>query len=278
MGNRSACAVQARRFLYVSVAGNAVLLIVLIIVYFYQNHLIQRNVDFSQTLKTTELEFRSRHPNVTVVDDTVCLECNYLGKDVKVEETLYTNISYSDCGTRLCCLQDKSIAKLLRQIMTIREADLDNESDSQSLSWWRQRPNSAHLYLKDWDRSRLLWTEVNRTGSAFSNLKIKDNNKLVIKEQGLYFVYSALVFDFGKIKKVPQIYYNITSFFPPAPHFSPFIVMGKYGGSRFSDRQHTGYLSGIVKLYPSHQISVSINDHRFINPTAYGNFFGVFKL
>jgi hypothetical protein len=54
--------------------------------------------------------------------------------------------------------------------------------------------------------------------------------------------------------------------------------MGKYGGSKFSDRRHTGYLSGIVELYRGHQISVSVNDHRFMNPSPYVNYFGIIKL
>lgn len=150
--------------------------------------------------------------------------------------------------------------------------------DLKSLSWWRKRPNSAHLYLKDWDRSRLHWTDRDRTGSAFSNLEIKDSNKLIIKEQGTYFVYAAILFEFGLIDKVPQVYYNISSYFPPVPNFPPFLVMGKYGGSKFSDRRHTGYLSGIVELYQGHQISVSVNDHRFIDSSPYGNYFGLIKL
>lgn len=150
--------------------------------------------------------------------------------------------------------------------------------DSESLSWWRKRPNSAHLYLKDWDRTRLHWTDSENTGSAFSNLKIQDRNKLLIEEKGLYFIYATTVFDFTEVDEVPQVYYNITSYWPKLPHFRSFLLMGKYGGSRFSSKRHTGYLSGMAELYPGHQIKVSVNDHRFIDATPYTSFFGLFKL
>lgn len=149
---------------------------------------------------------------------------------------------------------------------------------SDYFSWWRQRPNSAHLYLKDWYRTQLHWTATEETGSAFSKLPIVDQNKLVIEKTGHYFVYAAVVFDFRTVTKVPQIYYNITSFLPVLPHLQPFVLMGKYGGSPFSEKRHTGYLCGISKFYKGHQISVSVNDHSFIDNTPYANFFGILML
>ncbi|XP_048745475.2 uncharacterized protein LOC125658295 [Ostrea edulis] len=273
------CVLRARGFLYISVGANAILVTVLVILYISQNHIIRKNNDLTQTSERRKAEYQTGHSDVrvSVEDDTVCLGCDYLGKDVTVEQTLYSNMTYSDCGARLCCLRDRGIARLLRQMLNMEESD-SHHDDLKSLSWWRKRPNSAHLYLKDWDRSRLHWTDRDRTGSAFSNLEIKDSNKLIIKEQGTYFVYAAILFEFGLIDKVPQVYYNISSYFPPVPNFPPFLVMGKYGGSKFSDRRHTGYLSGIVELYQGHQISVSVNDHRFIDSSPYGNYFGLIKL
>lgn len=148
---------------------------------------------------------------------------------------------------------------------------------SDSFSWWRERPNSAHLYLKDFYRTQLHWTATEETGSAFSNLPIVDPNKLVIEKTGHYFVYAAVVFDFRTVTKVPQVYYNITGFLPVISRFT-FVLMGKYGGSPFSEKRHTGYLCGISKFYKGHQISVSVNDHSFIDNTPYANFFGIFRL
>uniref|UniRef100_K1RKV7 THD domain-containing protein n=1 Tax=Magallana gigas TaxID=29159 RepID=K1RKV7_MAGGI len=147
-----------------------------------------------------------------------------------------------------------------------------------TFSWWRERPNSAHLYLKDLYRTQLHWTATEETGSAFSKLSIVDQNKLVIKKTANYFVYAAVVFDFRTVTKVPQVYYNITSFLPVLPHLQPFVLMGKNGGSPFSEKRHTGYLCGISKFYKGHQISVSVNDHSFIDNTPYANFFGIFRL
>lgn len=127
-------------------------------------------------------------------------------------------------------------------------------------------------------RTQLHWTATEETGSAFSKLSIVDQNKLVIKKTANYFVYAAVVFDFRTVIKVPQVYYNITSFLPVLPHLQPFVLMGKYGGSPFSEKRHTGYLCGISKFYKGHQISVSVNDHSFIDNTPYANFFGIFRL
>lgn len=213
---------------------------------------------------------------ISVSNNTLCVECGYLGKNISAEETIYNQISNSKNGSRMCCLEDISVASLARKVLKIRDSEKPNDKDS--FSWWRERPNSAHLYLKDFDRTRLHWTATEETGSAFSNLSIVDHNKLVIEKKGIYFVYAAVVFDFRTVTKVPQVYYNITSFLPILPHLRPFVLMGKYGGSPYSDKRHTGYLCGISEFYPGHQISVSVNDNSFINNTPYANFFGIFKL
>uniref|UniRef100_K1R0F6 THD domain-containing protein n=1 Tax=Magallana gigas TaxID=29159 RepID=K1R0F6_MAGGI len=164
---------------------------------------------------------------------------------------------------------------LIKGVLKIGESEKPIDKDS--FSWWRERPNSAHLYLKDLYRTQLHWTATEETGSAFSNLSIVDQNKLVIEKTGHYFVYAAVVFDFRTVTKVPQVYYNITGFLPVISRFT-FVLMGKYGGSPFSEKRHTGYLCGISEFYKGHQISVSVNDHSFIDNTPYANFFGIFKL
>eukprot|EP00105_Crassostrea_gigas_P035211 XP_019919359.1 PREDICTED: uncharacterized protein LOC105319516 [Crassostrea gigas] len=202
--------------------------------------------------------------------------CGYLGKHISAEETLYNQISISKNGSQICCLEDRSLASLARKVLKI--GDSEKPIDKDTFSWWRERPNSAHLYLKDLYRTQLHWTATEETGSAFSKLSIVDQNKLVIKKTANYFVYAAVVFDFRTVTKVPQVYYNITSFLPVLPHLQPFVLMGKNGGSPFSEKRHTGYLCGISKFYKGHQISVSVNDHSFIDNTPYANFFGIFRL
>lgn len=113
------CVLRARGFLYISVGANAILVAVLVILYISQNHIIRKNNDLTQTSERRKAEYQTGHSDVrvSVEDDTVCLGCDYLGKDVTVEQTLYSNMSYSDCGARLCCLRDRGIARLLRQVM-----------------------------------------------------------------------------------------------------------------------------------------------------------------
>nr|XP_022336734.1 tumor necrosis factor ligand superfamily member 10-like [Crassostrea virginica]XP_022336735.1 tumor necrosis factor ligand superfamily member 10-like [Crassostrea virginica] len=277
---KETCALCARRTLYVSLIFNAILFSVLIVIYHFHYKRLEEIADMMQGAQDFQsLQHPTNYSDISVLDETVCIECEHLGTSVKAEETFYSNITYSDSGQRMCCLKDRSLAELIQKILQRQGGNAGiPDPDSESLSWWRKRPNSAHLYLKDWDRTRLHWTDSENTGSAFSNLKIQDRNKLLIEEKGLYFIYATTVFDFTEVDEVPQVYYNITSYWPKLPHFRSFLLMGKYGGSRFSSKRHTGYLSGMAELYPGHQIKVSVNDHRFIDATPYTSFFGLFKL
>ncbi|XP_052705195.1 uncharacterized protein LOC128181001 [Crassostrea angulata] len=271
------CFLNTRRALCSSIGINAILFSVLLVLqYFYDIRKDDGNA-------TEEL---GAHANgqlaknyfsdfISVSDNTLCVKCGYLGENISAEETLYNQILISKNGSRMCCLEDGSLASLARKVLKI--GDSEKPIDKDSFSWWRERPNSAHLYLKDWYRTQLHWTATEETGSAFSKLPIVDQNKLVIEKTGHYFVYAAVVFDFRTVTKVPQIYYNITSFLPVISRFT-FVLMGKYGGSPFSEKRHTGYLCGISKFYKGHQISVSVSDHSFIDNTPYANFFGILML
>nr|XP_034328470.1 uncharacterized protein LOC105341146 isoform X2 [Crassostrea gigas] len=274
---RETCFLNTRRALCSSIGINAMLFTALLVLqYFYDIRKDDGNA-------TEEL---GAHANgqlaknyfsdfISVSDNTLCVECGYLGENISAEETLYNQILISKNGSRMCCLEYGSLASLARKVLKI--SDSEKPIDKDSFSWWRERPNSAHLYLKDLYRTQLHWTATEETGSAFSKLPIVDQNKFVIEKTGHYFVYAAVVFDFRTVTKVPQVYFNITGFLPVISRFT-FVLMGKYGGSPFSEKRHTGYLCGISKFYKGHQISVSVNDHSFIDNTPYANFFGIFKL
>lgn len=276
---RESCVLNTRRALCSSIGINAILFTALLVLQYF--HDLKQDEDISMQSATEQSAYarsqsRNYDSDLSVTKDTLCVECGYLGKNISAEETLYNQILTLENGSRMCCLEDRSLAGLARKILKI--VDGEKPVDKDSFSWWRERPNSAHLYLKNLDRTHLHWTATEETGSAFSNLSIVDHNKLVIAKTGVYFVYAAVVFDFRGVTKVPQVYYNITSFLPKIPHFRPFLLMGKYGGSPFSEKRHTGYLCGISQFYHGHQISVSVNDHSFIDSTPYANFFGIFKL
>eukprot|EP00105_Crassostrea_gigas_P025270 XP_011445802.1 PREDICTED: uncharacterized protein LOC105341146 isoform X2 [Crassostrea gigas] len=275
---RETCVLNTRRALCSSIGINAILFTVLLVLQYVQYD-IKKDDDNSMQSVTEQFsatdQSKNYYSDLSVSNDTICVDCRYLGKNISAEETLYNRISISKNGSQMCCLEDKSLASLVRKVLKI--GDGEKPIDKDSFSWWRERPNSAHLYLKDLYRTQLHWTATEETGSAFSNLSIVDQNKLVIEKTGHYFVYAAVVFDFRTVTKVPQVYYNITGFLPVISRFT-FVLMGKYGGSPFSEKRHTGYLCGISEFYKGHQISVSVNDHSFIDNTPYANFFGIFKL
>nr|XP_034328469.1 uncharacterized protein LOC105341146 isoform X1 [Crassostrea gigas] len=275
---REACFLNTRRALCSSVGINAILFTALFVLqYFYDSRKDDGNATEKLSVHASGQQAKNDYSDfISVSNNTLCVECGYLGENISAEETLYNQILISKYGSQMCCLEDGSLASLARKVLKI--GDSEKPIDKDSFSWWRERPNSAHLYLKDWYRTQLHWTATEETGSAFSKLSIVDQNKLVIKKTANYFVYAAVVFDFRTVIKVPQVYYNITSFLPVLPHLQPFVLMGKYGGSPFSEKRHTGYLCGISKFYKGHQISVSVNDHSFIDNTPYANFFGIFKL
>lgn len=275
---REACFLNTRRALCSSVGINAILFTALLVLqYFYDIRKDDGNATEELNAHASSQQAKNYFSDfLSVSNNTLCVECGYLGANISAEETLYNQILISKYGSQMCCLEDGSLASLARKVLKI--GDSEKPIDKDSFSWWRERPNSAHLYLKDLYRTQLHWTATEETGSAFSKLSIVDQNKLVIKKTANYFVYAAVVFDFRTVIKVPQVYYNITSFLPVLPHLQPFVLMGKYGGSPFSEKRHTGYLCGISKFYKGHQISVSVNDHSFIDNTPYANFFGIFRL
>lgn len=275
---REACFLNTRRALCSSVGINAILFTALLVLqYFYDIRKDDGNATEELSVHASSQQAKNYFSDfISVSNNTLCVECGYLGANISAEETLYNQILISKYGSQMCCLEDGSLANLARKVLKI--GDSEKPIDKDSFSWWRERPNSAHLYLKDLYRTQLHWTATEETGSAFSKLSIVDQNKLVIKKTANYFVYAAVVFDFRTVIKVPQVYYNITSFLPVLPHLQPFVLMGKYGGSPFSEKRHTGYLCGISKFYKGHQISVSVNDHSFIDNTPYANFFGIFRL
>lgn len=277
---RETCFLNTRRALCSSIGINAILFTALVVLQYIHDN--KKDGDNSMQSVTEQFsahatdQSKNYYSDLSVSNDTICVDCGYLGKNISAEETLYNRISISKNGSQMCCLEDKSLASLVRKVLKI--GDGEKPIDKDSFSWWRERPNSAHLYLKDLYRTQLHWTATEETGSAFSKLSIVDQNKLVIKKTANYFVYAAVVFNFRTVIKVPQVYYNITSFLPVLPHLQPFVLMGKYGGSPFSEKRHTGFLCGISKFYKGHQISVSVNDHSFIDNTPYANFFGIFRL
>lgn len=115
---RETCFLNTRRALCSSIGINAILFTALLVLqYFYDIRKDDGNA-------TEEL---GAHANgqlaknyfsdfISVSDNTLCVECGYLGENISAEETLYNQISISKNGSPMCCLEDKSLASLARKV------------------------------------------------------------------------------------------------------------------------------------------------------------------
>lgn len=117
---RETCVLNTRRALCSSIGINAILFTALLVLqYFYDIRKDDGNA-------TEEL---GAHANgqlaknyfsdfISVSDNTLCVECGYLGENISAEETLYNQILISKNGSRMCCLEDGSLASLARKVVT----------------------------------------------------------------------------------------------------------------------------------------------------------------
>lgn len=114
---KETCALCARRTLYVSLIFNAILFSVLIVIYHFHYKRLEEIADMMQGAQNFHsLQHPTNHSDISVLDETVCIECEHLGTSVKAEETFYSNITYSDSGQRMCCLKDRSLAELIQKV------------------------------------------------------------------------------------------------------------------------------------------------------------------
>ena len=51
--------------------------------------------------------------------DSVCVSCDYLGEQVRVNDTEYADIVKTNCGNKLCCLNDREIQHFLKAVGNI---------------------------------------------------------------------------------------------------------------------------------------------------------------
>ena len=148
----------------------------------------------------------------------------------------------------------------------------------QSLSQWRSRRHAAHLYM-DPAGTKVTWTADDATGSAFTNLTLTSGNeRIVVPETGLYFVYSVITFNFKDVNVVPQVYHKITSQHPLKPRNVHEHVMSKYGGSANMEKSYTSFVCGVLHLQVSEQVGTHVSNFQFIDKSFYRNYFGIFQI
>ena len=68
--------------------------------------------------KTNDEDAKVDYVNIKMPDSGVCFPCDYLGPDVKKEDTLYDHIHMTDNGQKLCCITSlPDITTLMRKVI-----------------------------------------------------------------------------------------------------------------------------------------------------------------
>lgn len=117
---RETCFLNTRRALCSSIGINAILFTALLVLqYFYDIRKDDGNATEELGVHANgQLAKNYFSDFISVSDNTLCVECGYLGENISAEETLYNQILVSKNGSRMCCLEDGSLASLARKVGT----------------------------------------------------------------------------------------------------------------------------------------------------------------
>lgn len=116
---RETCFLNTRSALCSSIGINAILFTALLVLqYLYDIRKDDGNAteEFSAHASGRAKNYDSDF--ISVSNNTLCVECAYLGKNISAEETLYNQILISKNGSQMCCLEDNSLASLARKVVT----------------------------------------------------------------------------------------------------------------------------------------------------------------
>ena len=127
---------------------------------------------------------------------------------------------------------------------------------------------------------KVTWTADDATGSAFTNLTLTSGNeRIIVPEEGLYFVYAVFTFDFKDTEIVPQVYHNITSQHPLLRKTGPKAhLMSKYGGSANMEKTYTSFLCGVLHFQVGFEVGTHASNFHYLDKSLYKNYFGLFQI
>ncbi|XP_052105423.1 uncharacterized protein LOC127738276 [Mytilus californianus] len=273
---------KLRGFLQKSCVVNVVLLVVLVILLITKIGLYEKD---KKTLQSNEVSFRTTNSN-----NGVCLPCDSLGSSIKVDDTLFDSISRTENGGKICCYKDqeymqKMISRMMDPMITEPAWDIDYVIE-RKMKWWRNRPNSIHMYidLNNLTGTNLAWTySKDHLGTAyFKDLTYNATNQSIeIVETSIYFVYSAITFDFGDVTTVGLYRHKIKQWHRllPKTERQP-LLRSRFGGSSETRRMYTSFLCGAFKLdsglIVQNEISPTAIKH--VKKSKYASYFGLFKI
>ncbi|XP_063429703.1 uncharacterized protein LOC134712259 [Mytilus trossulus] len=273
---------KIKGYLKKSFIVNVILLVVLVVLLIFKVGLYEKD---KKTLKDNEVSFGKTNSN-----NGVCIPCNSLGSTVKANDTLFDSISRTEDGGKICCYKDqeymqKMISRMMDPMITKPALDIDYVIE-RKMKWWSTRHHSIHMYLNlnTLTGTNLAWTyKGDHLGTAHRNdVNYNEKNQSIeIVETSIYFVYSAITFDFGDVTTVGLYRHKIKQWLKllPKTERQP-LLRSRFGGSSETRRVYTSFLCGTFKLDSGLVVQSEISDEaiRHVKKSKYANYFGLFKI
>ncbi|XP_060069246.1 uncharacterized protein LOC132549333 [Ylistrum balloti] len=277
-----------KRAFNISVVGNILLVVCLLVVFVIRQHLRNQGHETLPTQTT-----RTAHQ---VKAGQICLPCAFQGQ--ATGHTLYESRLKTENNITLCCLErDGELHNLIRELKDENRGILNPDRqlvEPEKLRWWRERHHAAHVYANPFAVGPdLVWSEPACKTSVLRNLSLTGNGRQLTVPQfsgsGLYFVYSMYTFDFSNTDANEPAPLGVHTIYK---HRSAVINgnkvklwTAKVGGVPTVKRQ-TSFLCGVVRMNMRDKIESQaisyvgreIYTSKHIDKSHYSNFFGMFKL
>ena len=103
------------------------------------------------------------------------------------------------------------------------------------------------------------------------------NNSVELLQPGVYFIYSAITFDFGDISVVDLFNHEVKRWHRLLPKTVSVLLNSRFGGSSESKRIYTSFLCGAFKLDNSTNVMIEVTRkaHGHVKKSKYVNYFGI---
>lgn len=269
---------KLRKYLAVSLRINVCLVIPLLALIVTRSMLFEQD---KQDAKERDVAYKAANS-----ENGVCLPCDSLGPGIKVETTLFDSIQYTKYGGKICCYQEQPylqimISRMMDPQITKPIPEIDRVI-SDKMKWWRSRKNSIHMYL-DLDRlgeNNIVWsTDNDYLGTAYMNNMVYNEtiNSVELLQAGIYFIYSAITFDFGDISLVDLYNHEVKRWHRLLPKTVYVLLKSRFGGSSESERIYTSFLCGAFTLDNNTNVMIEVTRKALghVKKSKYANYFGI---
>lgn len=130
-----------------------------------------------------------------------------------------------------------------------------------------------------------MWTTIgDQLGTSFIGKGVdfnKTDQTVIVGESGVYFIYSAVTFDFGDVTSVATYVHKIDQYHPITPTTPrPKLSINRFGGSSETKRLYTSFVCGTFKLDGGLHLNSTISRDAMahVKKSKYSSYFGMFKM